>query len=314
MPSVLKMTYLKAFRPINLLLMLGLILSVYFFLMRPIFDSYQLELVLNPLHHFLLALSCTLIAAGGYLINNYYDTTTDAVNQKNNGLSSKNWLLNTYFPVTMAGLVLGIYVAYRAGLLNLAIVHLICTFVLWKYAENWKGAKGWGSLLVAALMALLVLIPAIFEFISLGVLAAVEPKAFAYLGLTLLVYSLFAFISNYCRELVKTLEDREGDAVQGWQTFALYFGERITRNLLWVLFTISFLALLGLFFYLQWPNSDQRPAWYTLFAVILPLLIVIFHFFNSKSAADYRRLSLWLKIWMLGGVGSLAANYLFFYY
>jgi 4-hydroxybenzoate polyprenyltransferase len=308
------MTYLKAFRPLNLLLMMGLILSVYFFLMRPIFDSYALELVLNPLHHVLLALSCTLIAAGGYLINNYYDSTSDAINHKNNGLTNKNWLLNAYFPVTMAGLVLGIYVAYRAGLLNLAIVHLICTFVLWKYAESWKGARGWGSLLVAALMGLLVLIPALFEFISLGVLAAVESNAFQYLGLTLLVYALFAFVSNYCRELVKTLEDREGDAAQGWQTFAIYFGEQTTRLIVGLLLLISLVGLIGLVYFFQWPNSDQRPAWYTLIAVILPLIWVIYLLYTSRSTADYHRLSFWLKIWMLGGVGSLAANYFFFYY
>lgn len=306
------MIYLRQFRPVNLIIMLILMLSVHFFLMKPIFGAFQLVFVLDNLHQVLLAISCMLIAAGGYLINNFYDYETDQQNRPDRVIKDKNWLLNAYFPVTLAGIGLGVYVAYRAGLLNLGIVHILCTFALWKYAESWKGIALLGNVLVSTLLGILVLMPALFEFVGMGVLKSVEPEAFHYLGLTLLIYALFAFWSNLCRELVKTLEDVQGDAATGWQTAAVRFGTNHTRLLLWILFALALAGLVLVVWYQQ-QTTDWKPMAYTLFAVVLPLMMSLFYFYRSNDRADYSRLSLWLKIWMLGGISTLPVYYLFFY-
>ncbi len=306
------MIYLRQFRPLNLVIMLLLMLSVHFFLIRPIMDAFKLVLVLDALHQVLLAISCVLIAAGGYLINNYYDYETDLQNKPAQVIADKNWLLNTYFPVTVTGIALGVYVSYRAGLMNLAIVHILCTFALWKYAERWKGIALVGNVVVSLLLGILVLVPALFEFISLGVLHSVEPEAFRYLGITLLVYALFSFWSNLCRELVKTLEDESGDRATGWQTFTVRYGAKATRSLLIVLFALAMAGLLSVVLYQQ-RTTDWKPMAYTLFAVVLPLLISLLFFLKSRQTADYHRVSNWLKIWMLGGISTLGIYYLFFY-
>jgi len=306
------MMYIRQFRPLNLFIMLSLMLSVHFFLMKPIFGAFQLVFVLDNLHQVLLSLSCILIAAGGYLINNFYDYETDQQNRPDRVIKDKNWLLNAYFPVTIAGIVLGVYVAYRAGLMNLAIVHILCTFALWKYAESWKGIALLGNSLVSILLGILVLIPALFEFVGMGVLKSVEPEAFRYLGLTLLIYALFAFWSNLCRELVKTLEDVAGDAATGWQTVAVRYGTATTRRLLWLLFVIAIIGL-GLIVWYQQQTTDWKPMVYTLAAVIVPLVWSMLLFYRSSTSKDYSKLSLWLKIWMLGGISTLPVYYLFFY-
>ncbi len=308
----LKMIYIRQFRPMNLVIMAIMMLSIHFFLMKPIFGAFQLVFVLDNLHQALLALSCVLVAAGGYLINNYYDYETDQQNRPDRVIADKNWLLNAYFPVTLAGIGLGVYVAYRAGLMNLGIVHILCTFALWKYAESWKGIALFGNLLVSLLLGILVLIPALFEFVGMGVLKSVEPEAFRYLGLTLLIYALFAFWSNLCRELVKTLEDSDGDAATGWQTAAVRFGAARTRQLVWVVLVLA-LAGIGLVVWYQQQTTDWKPMAYTLLAVALPLVMSLFYFYRSETRTDYSRLSWWLKIWMLGGITTLPVYYLFFY-
>lgn len=289
-----------------------MMLSIHFFLMKPIFSAFQLEFVLDNLHQGLLALSCILVAAGGYLINNYYDYETDRENKPERLISNKNWLLNAYFPVAFAGIVLSIYVAYRAGLINLAIIQIIWTFLLWKYAESWKGVALLGNLVVSSLLGMLVLMPALYEFISMGVLKSVENSAFNYLSAVILVYSLFSFWSNLCRELVKTLEDQKGDAATGWQTFAVRYGSSKTRQLLWVLLWLALLGL-GTVVWYQKQSDDWKPMAYTLFAVVLPLLVSMFQFYRSSNSQAYGRSSLWLKLWMLGGISTLPIYYLFFY-
>lgn len=306
------MNYLRQFRPLNLSIMLIMMLSIHYFLMKPIFGSFQLVFVLDDLHQFLLALSCLLVAAAGYLINNYYDYETDLQNKPQRVLANKNWLLNAYFPVAFAGIVLSVYVAFRAGLMNLAIIQIIWTFLLWKYAESWKGIALFGNVIVSSLLGMLVLMPALYEFIGMSVLRSVETEAFNYLSLTLLTYALFSFWSNLCREIAKTLEDEAGDAATGWQTFTVRFGAAKARNFLWLLFAIAFVGLVFIVSY-QNRTSDWKPMVYTLIAVVFPFLVCVWQLYRSKKTQNYSRLSRWLKIWMLGGISTLAAFYYFFY-
>jgi len=305
------MIYIRQFRPLNLVIMFILMLSIHFFLMKPIFDAFQLVFVLDNLHQTLLALSFILLAAGGYVINNYYDYETDLQNKPSRVIADKNWLINAYFPITLTGIALAIYVAYRAGLMNLAIIHVIYTFVLWKYAESWKGVAFLGNSLISLLIAGLVLMPGLFEFVGMGVLKSVEPEAFKYLSITLLVYALFSFWSNLCRELVKTLEDQKGDAATGWRTFAVRFGTSKTRQFIWLLFALAMIGL-GLVVWHQFNSTDWKPVAYTLFAVVLPFLACVWHFYRSRLTEQYHTLSTWLKIWMLGGISTLPAYFFFF--
>jgi 4-hydroxybenzoate polyprenyltransferase len=304
---------IAVFRPLNLIMMMVLMQSIFHFLIKPIYDSLDLQFVLDEFHHFLLALDWALIAAGGYLINNYYDYETDRFNKPERLRVSKEWLMKAYFPVAFFSIILGAYLGWKAGLLNLGIIGIICTFLLWKYAEDWKGKSGLGSVVVSLLIALLVWLPAIFEFVSLSVLQSVAPYSLRYLVITLGVYASFAFLVNLIRELVKTLEDEKGDRATGWNTFAVAFGAKKTHFILWCLFGIAAGGIIYVL-YLQSLSSDLLPLIYTLLAVFIPELICLYLFQKAQKSGHYSTLSKSLKLWMFGGISTLAAYYLLFLY
>ncbi len=270
-------------------------------------------MVLDDFHHFLLAISCALIASGGYLINNFYDYETDRYNKPKRLVVTKEWLINAYFPTTFLGLTLGMYVAWMAGLLNLAIVHIISTFILWKYAEVWKGKGLWGSIAVSSLLALLVFTPALFEFVSLGVLRSVENESFKYLFSTLSVYAGFAFMSNLSREIVKTIEDQPGDKLTEWNTFTVKYGVKASVNLLWVILSLSLVGLLAVIFF-QFSEKAFPIVYYTLASTTFPLIACFFELLRASTNGKFFRLSQMIKLWMFGGISTLPVYFLFFTY
>lgn len=302
------MDILKHLRWPNLALMALLLLSVRYFMMAPIFASYNLNLLLQWVEVLLLVLSCLLVAAGGYLINDYYDQEAD----RNNGrltLENPSAALRWYGILSVAGIALGAWVGYRAGLLNLAIIHIITTFLLWKYAESWKGVPLIGNLVVSALLGLLIFVPLVYEYIAMSVLYREATQSARFLLYASLVYAAFAYLTNLVRELAKTAQDLPGDSQAGYRTFAVTFGAAATRKLAVIL---QLVVLLGLLLILY--QQVLQEAWYNLaylaLAVLLPAALALVQLIQSREAAQFGKASRTLKFLLLGGIGSMAWFYL----
>lgn len=292
----------------NLTLMAFLLLSVRYFMMVPIFDSYELNLLLNHVDIALLVGSCLLVAAGGYLINDYYDQEADRYNGRAT-MPQPAQVLRWYGILSVAGIALGAWVGYRAGLLNLAIIHIIATFLLWKYAESWKGVPLLGNLLVSGLLGLMLFVPMVYEYIAVSVLyreAAASARFLLYAGL---VYAAFSYLTNLVRELAKTAQDMEGDAQAGYRTFAVAYGAATTRRLSVILMLVVLLGLM-LINYQQFVQQAWYNLGYLLLATIVPAIFALVQLIQSKESAQFARASRTLKWLLLGGIGSMAWFYL----
>lgn len=302
------MDLLKRLRWPNLLLMAFLLLSVRYFMMAPVFASYQLNLLLQPFDTGLLVLSCLLVAAGGYLINDYYDQEADRMNGRS-VLVDPAAALRWYGILSVAGIALGAWVGYRAGLMNLAIIHIITTFVLWKYAESWKGVPLIGNLVVSALLGLVLFVPLVYEYIAMSVLYREAAASARFLLYASLVYAAFAYLTNLVRELAKTAQDMQGDAQAGYRTFAVVYGAAATRKLSVILMLVVLIGLL-LISYLQ----IMQQAWYNLgylvLATVLPAVWALVQLIQSKESTQFAKASRSLKWLLLGGIGSMAWFYL----
>lgn len=302
------MDLLKRLRWPNLLLMAFLLLSVRYFMMAPIFASYNLHLLLQPVDMVLLVLSCLLVAAGGYLINDYYDQEADRINGRI-ALANPPAALRWYGILSVAGIALGAWVGYRAGLLNLAIIHIITTFVLWKYAESWKSVPLVGNLVISALLGLLLFVPLVYEYIAMSVLYREATASARFLLYASLVYAAFAYLTNLVRELAKTAQDMQGDAQAGYRTFAVVYGAAATRKLSVILMLVVLIGLL-LISYLQ----IMQQAWYNLgylvLATVLPAVWALVQLIQSKESTQFAKASRSLKWLLLGGIGSMAWFYL----
>lgn len=302
------MDLLKRLRWPNLLIMAFLLLSVRYFMMAPVFASYQLNLLLQSFDVVLLVLSCLLVAAGGYLINDYYDQEADRLNGRS-VLVNPAAALRLYGILSVAGIALGAWVGYQAGLLNLAIIHIITTFVLWKYAESWKGVPLLGNLVVSALLGLLLFVPLVYEYIAMSVLYREAAASARFLLYASLVYAVFAYLTNLVRELAKTAQDMHGDTAAGYRTFAVVYGSAATRRLSVILMLVVLLGLL-LISYQQIAQQTWYNLGYLLFATILPAALSLVQLIQSKEAAQFAKASRSLKWLLLGGIGSMAWFYL----
>lgn len=300
---------LKHLRWPNLLLMAFLMFSLRYFLMAPIIQSHEFHLLLSHWSYAGLVLSCLLIAAAGYLINDYYDQTADLINKPNKALKQPEKALNWYGVLSVTGIALGALVGWQAGLLNLAVIHIIVTFLLWKYAESWKGIALLGHMVVASFLAILVFIPMLYEYIALSVLYREAAASAKYLLYAALAYAFFAYLTTVVRELVKAVEDIEGDQAAGYRTLPIKYGIPFTRTLAVIIQLITLLLLL-MFFVIQVQAQSWYTAAYIMFAVLLPGSFALTALLKSNKLSDFSIVSQRMKWFMLGGIGSLA----FFYF
>ena len=303
------MHWIKHLRWPNLLLMAFLLYSVRHFLMAPILESFDLRFLLSEASFAFLVLSSLLIAAAGYLINDYYDQAADAINKPHRQLSHPDQALRWYGILNLTGIALAAWVGWQAGLLNLAILHIIIVFVLWKYAEQWKGIPLVGNLIIASLLAILVFVPLLFEYIALSVLYRESALSARYLLYTALAYATFAYLSNLVREIAKAAQDVGGDAAVGYRTLPVVYGLPLSRRLAVLLQLIS-LLLLCLVLLVQIRQQSWANAAFILLAVLLPGSLALVNLLQAKDPAGFGRAAGRLKLYMLGGVSSLAFFYI----
>lgn len=228
-------------------------------------------------------LACILIAAGGYVINDIFDAETDAINRPKKQIAHSKIdigkLKPYYYILTGLGVVFGFVTGLGMGILCVAIAVL-----LYFYSSDFKGEYLMGNLMVSLLAGMVVYIA------SRGVYE-VSKAYFA-------EFASMAFFITFSRELIKDLEDIEGDKAQGYTTFALNMGSKYTK-ILASIFLIASIALLGLVYW----HGQQ-----TLFLIIsgilvLPLSINIFRELkHAQTPTAYHKVSQQLKLLMFLGL------------
>jgi 4-hydroxybenzoate polyprenyltransferase len=240
----------------------------------------------------LLVLAALLVAAAGYIINDYYDVKIDAINRPDRLVVGR--LLRRRHAMLAHVVLSGLAVLLAVGLSwQLGVVTLGAAALLWGYSARFKRLPLVGNLSIAALTAALVLLPALL------------PKAIeAGLPKSVWLYALAAFLLTVVREIVKDLEDMRGDAQHGCRTLPLVWGVARSK---WTagFFLACLLALvLGaagqLLAWGRWPLA----AW-LLVLVLLPLLELTRRLVRADRRRHFRELSAWCKGIMLAGILSM---------
>lgn len=228
--------------------------------------------------------STVLIAAAGYIINDYYDVKIDAVNRPDRVLLGREMkrrpLMLIHFLLNILGISLAVFLEDWLMLL----LFFVSANVLWLYSNRLKRLPLVGNVAIAGLSALAVALPGIYY-----------PSSY----FLMLLYVLLAFFISLMRELIKDMEDIKGDQQFGCQTFPIVHGVRKTKILL---FTIMALFL-GLVIF-TWTYTKEQ-GWYLVW-VIVPFSIILsgLIYFADKKI-DYKRLSLLCKLNMVMGVLSM---------
>ncbi len=177
--------------------------------------SYNLE----PPKIYVFAIVTVLITLGGYLINDYFDIETDAINDKPR-LSSKSLLL-LYFAVLLSGFILAYGLAVSLGRPTLSLIYLVAVSLLYLYSAKWKRQVLIGNVVVSLFTAA---VPMILLYAEREQLSLIEIESAKNPTLSILFFSAFTFLISMVREIAKDIEDINGDSAAGYKTLPIAYG------------------------------------------------------------------------------------------
>lgn len=257
---------------------------------------------LTDFQFFLLVLSTVLIAAAGYIINDYFDIKVDQLNDRKIIIGhtiKRREAMAMHFLLSGIGVFIGFYLAWQINIINFGFVNLFSASALWFYSTHLKRNYLSGNILISLLAALVLLIVALYDLIPNS-----DPNS-EFIFHIISIYSLFAFITTFIREVVKDLEDMEGDQKMGYKTFAIVSGVQKSKK---TVFLISLLSILGIGWVLHFQfDSDFYSFLYVFVAIECPFIYFLFRLRKAKNSADFHSLSTLIKIIMLTGTLSMLA-------
>lgn len=285
-------SFAKLIRVENLILM-ALVLYISH---QYILNKEQVSLPSNYL--ILLIVSTIFIAAGGYVINDYFDIKIDKINKPDEMVLEKNIhrkaaiLWHLFF--SFLGLMGGLYLAFKIGHLSIVIIQIISILLLLVYSNILKRIFILGNLTIALLSGFLPLLPYIYVKLLHTQISVITLNA-------IISLSAFAFFTTLIRELIKDIEDMEGDKVGNRKTVPVVWGFLVSQVivffllLLLIIFLIPFIVYYGL-------NHQYNALLYNLIFLILPAVVVIILLIAFNQPKQFRILSLLLKLIMLSGI------------
>ncbi len=272
-------------------------------------NPHIMSLQLSNLDFFLLVLSTVMIAAAGYVINDYFDIKIDRVNKPERQIVDREIkrrvAMGAHVVINFIAVGLGAYVAIHIGNWKLAIVQFICAGGLWYYSTTFKQKFLAGNLLIAFFTALVPLAVGLYEIPLLvnkyRVLVEQFEVDFLFVFKMILAFSFFAFLTTLIREILKDMEDVEGDREYGCSTLPIVWG--IGRSKFAVAFLIIVtVACLGYIQSIMLANNDSVSFWYISGAVQLPLLILLAVVLRGKEPKHFRPAQIFTKVIMLTGI------------
>ena len=118
-------------------------------------------------------------------------------------------------------------------------------------------------------------------------------------------YSLFSFMAGLLREIIKDMEDMEGDAQFGCRTLPVVLGISKTKQFIYVL-SIVYLAILAGFVVYALNNINTIYSIYLTIAVIGPSVYFLYYLKKADTKKHFHKLSTQLKLIMVLGIISLS--------
>lgn len=270
-----------------------------------LFEPFNIDITLDGFGFSLLVISTLCIAAAGNIINDIYDIDTDLINKPNKVIISKSIsepkAFNLFLLLTILGVCIGFYLSNLINKTGFSAIFIFSSALLYVYSTSLKQTILIGNIIVSVLIAMSIIIVGLFDL-----LPAITPEN-QHTQLTmfkiLLNYALFAFMINLMREIIKDIEDIEGDTKAVMRTLPIVTGKNRTTK---VLFGLSFIPLIAVVYYVvTYLFNYQIAVGYFLLFIIAPLLYFTIKIFSAKTTKELHHLSNVLKLIMLFGVLSL---------
>lgn len=282
--------------------------AVFYVFIEKIYSVSDINSALGWANLAIIIVATILIAAAGYIINDYFDYNADLINKPDKQtlgvrISVKAGMV-IYYILNGFSVIWGFYLAYKVGSWRLGLLFPMIIILLWLYSSKYKRTILLGNVAIAFLASMVIIVVWLFEFFMLRlspsdfvVITPYLKMITAYFG----GYALFSFLYTLSREIIKDAEDIEGDRQSGVQTLAVIHGVQIAKKVCAGILIASSIALGILISFLLVQNL-VLVGLYFLFVVLLPTIYAIFRTFGAQTKSDFHKVSLTLKIIMLAGI------------
>ncbi len=274
-------------------------------IITPVYEATSHTPIVKGTTLFLLILASVLIAAAGYIINDYFDLNIDLINKPGKvvvgKVISRRWAIILHLVLSAAGIGIGIYLDITTRILLLSVTNFASVLLLFAYSIALKKKLLIGNILISLLTAWTVLVITWCETRNL-----LSPLGISRVKITryTLLYAGFAFIISLIREVIKDIEDMEGDRRYGCTTMPIVWGVNASKIFIAVWLVVLLALLVSLQFYVlqfRWWLS----ALYSIVFIIAPLINIFRKLFTAASPEDYHQLSSRVKLVMLTGILSM---------
>ncbi|MCB0462540.1 MAG: geranylgeranylglycerol-phosphate geranylgeranyltransferase [Flavobacteriaceae bacterium] len=243
-----------------------------------------LKQVVFDLNLLMIVLASSATIAGGYIINNFYDSEKDLINRPQKSmldrLVSQNTKLVFYFVLNFIAVVMASYVSFRAVIFFSAYI-----FAIWFYSHKLKKLPIIGNLT----SAILTITPFFAVFIYYKNFETV-----------IFVHAMFLFLILSMRELTKDLENIKGDLALNYKTIPIVYGEKTSKIMLTI---FAALTLIPAYFLIFKFNIGRMDYFFYLSIALLVVFLLLLQKSNNKS--QYLILHNILKFIIVAGVFSI---------
>ena len=282
-----------------------LILIAHILIKFALLEAFNVLTVLDNLHFAILTFATLCLAAAGNIINDIYDIETDTINKPNQVIVGKQIsekaAYNLFFAFNVIGVLLGFYLSNHIGKQAFFGIFVMTSLLLYLYASTLKRTIVIGNLVISVLVGMSVLIVGIFDVIP-ATFAQNKESQLTFVKI-ILDYAIFAFLVNLVRELIKDIQDIDGDYKSGMNTLPIALGRERAKK---ITFAVSMLPIAAVIFYVvTYLYKQQLAIIYFLVFVIAPLIYATIKIFSAETKTDYKRLSNIYKLVMLMGLLSL---------
>jgi 4-hydroxybenzoate polyprenyltransferase len=274
-------------------------------LYRPLIADTNLPII--DVHFVMILFASILIAAGGYIINDYFDVNIDEVNKPGSlvidKIVSRRWAILWHFIFSAAGVLLTVFAVAGKNQFYLVFANLGTVALLWFYSARLKKSFFLGNLTISILVAWTILIMFLSKMnvsAAFGMESGYQIRLFR---LTIL-YAVFAFIATLIRELIKDVEDMPGDRRFGAKTLPIKWGIPVSKFIISVflvlLLSLIFIAILYVMQFGWW-----LFILYAIGLLFIPSLKLIINLQAKSISSDFTSLSRQMKWIMLFGILSM---------
>ena len=268
---------------------------------HPGYDHIKLS---TPLF-FLLSFASVCIAGAGYIINDYFDINIDLVNKSSKVIVGKfikrRSAILFHAILSFTGLALSMYIGYKIGNALIPFFNLLAILILWFYSSTFKKKLLIGNVLISLLTAWVILVLTVAEYRF-----RISPHDIVWQRLLKVsfIYAGFAFIISLIREVIKDMEDLDGDMRYGCSTMPVVWGLPVSKVFtgVWIVVLTGLVIAIQIYvLQLGWWYS----ALYSIIAIIIPLLWVLKKLYTAGTPREFHQLSSAVKLIMLAGIISM---------